>query len=143
MHELKEKKMAAPDIVPAGSLTFGAHIAGPDQFLRANGLANGAHVPANGNGSAAIVPVRSYVYAVAWNFERNKTHSFRLIKSSERGTGFNFLYFPTPSGALQYNRPRFISDMLEPGDTLQIASSLIAAENYPGPISVTVYLAEL
>jgi hypothetical protein len=136
--------MAAPEIIPAGSLTFGAHVSGPNQFLLANGLANGPpQVSANGNGSEATVPVRSWVYAVAWNFERNTIHQFRLIRNSGRGTESKFLSFPNQSGVRQYPGPHLISDILEPGDTLQIASNTISAVHFPGPITVTLYLAEL
>lgn len=132
--------MSNSGIVPAGSLTFGAHISGSNQFLVPNGLANGQPIPMDMNVSArAIVPVRSWVYAMTWNFERNTTHEFRLIRIG-RETEYKWLSFQEPSGVLQYPEP---SLMFEQGDSLQIASHHLSGINFPGPIIVTLYLAEL
>ena len=130
--------MEAPDIVPAGSITFGAHISNVNQFLRANGLANGPPA-SDGSGSVAIVPVPSWVYAIAWNFERNTSHEFRLIHN---GKPLRWLDFPTASGVIQFPEPHLV-DRLDAGDVLQISSTYFTGVNFPGPITVTLYLAEL
>jgi hypothetical protein len=136
--------MAALDIVSVASLTFGAHVSGPNQFLLANGLANSAHVPATGSGSAATVPVRSRLYAVTWAFERNTRHNFHLMKLTNNGRQFHSrLHFPatqTKSGVLIPD-PR-LSDVFDAGDKVEIMST-DPLDNFPGPIIVTLYLAAL
>jgi hypothetical protein len=132
--------MAAPEIVPAGSLLFGGMITGVNQYLRVNGLANGPHVPVNGSGSLAIVPVPSRVYAVAWNFERNAQHNFHLTKWTKNDWQLHsILHFPKKSGVLILDP---LSDAFAAGDGIEIMST-DPLDNFPGPIIVTLYLAEL
>lgn len=139
--------MQVSEIIPTGSLTFGGNITGLNQFLVPNGPANGPPLPLSGSSSAkATVPVPSYVYAAAWNFERNVTsHEFSLTLNTEKNGSYSrWMDFPGPSGVIQYPEPRTVFFRLDAADTLQISSTATqGTPTFPGNITVTLYLAEL
>lgn len=136
--------MQVSEIIPTGSLTFGGNITGLNQFLVPNGPANGPPLPLSGSSSAkATVPVPSYVYAAAWNFERNVYHEFRLILNTKNGSYLRWMDFLGPSGVIQYPEPHNVF-RLDEADTLQISStSTQGTPAFPGNITVTLYLARL
>lgn len=125
----------SPVIVPAGCMTFGAHISAKNQYLRANGVANSTAVVDAGAGSAAVVGVRSRLYAVAWQFERNTKHWFQLVKNGERVSD---LKFQTRSGVMVLENSNRLT--LSPGDRIQIFCYHDWVGNqFPGPIVVSLY----
>lgn len=130
----KKNKMASgsPNIVAAGSITFGGFINGKRQYLIANGVADAASAP-NGVATVAVVGVQSKVTRVAWQFERNTRHWFRLMRN---GAVLTDLQFPAPSGVLLLD-PLTV----DPGDALQMYCYHDYWENrFPGPILVTLYM---
>jgi hypothetical protein len=122
----------SPDIIPAGSITFAGFVDSKRQYLRASGVAN---VRADAIGSVAVVGVRSQLTRITWQFERNTRHWFLLMKNGELLTD---LEFPTPSGVMVLD-PSYTFEM---GDTLHMYCYHDYWENrFPGPITVTLYMA--